>query len=318
MPYCFRIRFRLGEHVGITTDDAEWVLTDPEVPGRVVLLRPTPDPVASIGAARQLSLFGSGYASEPTAQAAAERWRDVLHAAFARFAVGADFGERAPGSAFTEYGLRTLETQLGRRALNDVHGIMTFECEPRPTFVSQALEMTVGKNPESLRRAIDHAASIGLRLTPQQRVAFDLYSASFFLPVADARFLMLMMAVETLITLEPRSEKEQRHIATLITATRAAALEKSTIHSMISTLGWLKYESISQGGRRLAASLGERLYGGDRPVAFFTNCYELRSALVHGKYPRPSRDEVDGRAATLEHFVGHLICGPLLEGVTDD
>jgi hypothetical protein len=318
MAHCFRIRFRLGEHVGITSDDAEWVLTDPAVPDEVILLRPTPDPVESIGAARELSLFGSGYASEPAAQAASKRWRDVLHAAFARFAIGADFGERAPGSAFTEYGLRTLEAQLGRRVLNDVHGIMTFECDPRPTFVNQGMEMTVGHNPESLRRAIDHAASIGLRLTPQQRVSFDLYSASFFLPVADARFLMLMMAVETLITLEPRSDEEQGHIATLIAATRSSGLEKAAIHSMISTLGWVKYESISQAGRRLAASLGERLYAGERPVAFFTGCYELRSALVHGKYPRPSRDQVDIRAATLEHFVGHLICGPLLESVTDD
>lgn len=99
---------------------------------------------------------------------------------------------------------------------------------------------------------------------------------------------------------------------------RASGLEKSAIHSMISTLGWLKYESNSQAGRGLAASLEERLYAGDRPVAFFTKCYELRSALVHGTYPCPSRDEVDGRAATLQHFVGHLICGPLLEGVADD
>jgi hypothetical protein len=317
MPYCFRIRFRLGEHVAITSDDAEWVLTDPVRPDELIRLRPTPDPIASIGAARELSLFGSSYASEPDAQAAAERWRDVLHAAFARFAIGADFGERAPGSAFTEYGLRTLEAQLGRRILNDVHGIMTFECAPRPTFVHQGMEMTVGHNPASLRQAIDHAASIQLRFTPRHRVAFDLYSASFFLPVADARFLMLMMAMETLIALEPRSDEEQEHVAALIAATRASSLEKSSIHSMISTLGWLKYESISQAGRRLAGSLGERLYAGEQPVAFFTGCYELRSALVHGKYPRPSRDQVDVRAATLEHFVGHLICGPLLEGVAD-
>jgi hypothetical protein len=317
MAYCFRIRFRLGEHVAIRSDDTEWVLTDPALPNEVIRLRPTPDPVGSIGAARELSLFGSGYSSKAGAQAAAERWRDVLHAAFARFAIGADFGERAPGSAFTEYGLRTLEAQLGRRVLNDVHGIMTFACEPQPTFVHQGMEMTVGHNPALLRRAIDHAASIGLRLTPQQRVAFDLYSASFFIPVADARFLMLMMAVETLITLELRSDKEQRHIATLIDATQESGLEKSAIHSIASTLGWLKYESISQAGRRLAASLGERLYAGEQSVAFFTGCYELRSALVHGKYPRPTRDQVDVRAATLEHFVGHLICGPLLDSVTE-
>lgn len=76
----FSHQVRLGGHVGITSDDAEWVLTDPAVPDEVILLRPTPDRVESIGAARELSLFGSGYASEPAAKATAERWRDVLHA----------------------------------------------------------------------------------------------------------------------------------------------------------------------------------------------------------------------------------------------
>jgi hypothetical protein len=318
MTYCFRIRFRLGEHVSITSDDAQWVLADPAVADEVVVLRSTPDPAVSIGAARQLSLFGSGHSSESAAQAAAERWRDILHASFARFAIGADFGVRAPGSAFTEYGLRMVEARLRQRALNDVHGIMTFECDPPPTFVSQDLQMTVGKNPASLRRAIDHAATIGLRLTPQQRAAFDLYSASFFLPVADARFLMLMMAVETLITLEPRSDEARRHADNLVTATRASGLEEAEIQSMIGALAWLKYESISHAGRRLAASLGARLYADERPVDFFTNCYTLRSRLVHGEHPRPSRDEVDVRAATLEHFAGHLISGRLLEDVADE
>jgi hypothetical protein len=308
----------LGEHVSIRTTDAQWTLADPAAPDEVVVLRSTPDPPVSLGDARQLSLFGSGYSSEPAARAAAERWRDALFAAFARFAVGADFGDRAPGSAFTEHGLRTLEAQLGHRALNDVHGIMTFECDPKPTFVSQGLEMTIGKNPDTLRRAIDHAAAIGIRLTAQQRVAFDLYSASFFLPVADARFLMLMMAVETLISLEPRSDQARQHVASLMAATKASHLEESEIHSIVSMLGWLKNESISQAGRRLAASLGDHRYGGDLPVQFFTSCYKLRSDLVHGNYPRPSRDEVDARAASLEHFVGHLISGPLLTDVADE
>ena len=315
MTYCFRIRFRLGDHVSIGSDDLQWVLTDPAVPHEHVVLRPTPDPTSTIGAARQLSLFGSGYASQPHAQAAAERWRDVLHMAFARFAIGADFGVRAPGSAFTELGLQTLEAQLGRRVLNDVHGIMTFDCDPPPTFVFQPMEMTVGKNAESLRRALDHAALTGLRLTAQQLVAFDLYSASFFLPVADARFLMLMMSLETLIALEPRSEEAQRHVENLEAATRASGLAHDEIQSMLGALTWLKNESISHAGRRLAASLGERLYGRERPGEFFTNCYTLRSRLVHGRDPRPSRNEVDARAATLEHFVGHLLSGPLLEAV---
>ncbi len=318
MSYCFRIRFRLGDHVSLGTDDAEWTFTDPGVAGQVVLLRSTPDPAVSIGAARQLSLFGSGYESEPAALEAAERWRDFFHAAFARFAIGADFGVRAPGSAFTAYGLATVGARLGQRALNDVHGIMTFERDPPPTFVAQHFEMTVNKNPRSLRRGIEHAALMGLRLTQQQRTAFDLYSACFFLPVADARFLMLMMAVETLIEPAPRSVAARELVDTLMRTTRSSGLSEAEVRSMVGVLAWLRYESISQAGRRLASTLGEHLYAGERPVEFFTHCYELRSRLVHGELPRPSRDYVDSRAATLEHFVGHLISGPLLQAVGDE
>src|ERR1035437_5510427 len=49
MTYCFRIRFRLGEHVSIRTTDAQWTLADPAAPDEVVVLRSTPDPPVSLG-----------------------------------------------------------------------------------------------------------------------------------------------------------------------------------------------------------------------------------------------------------------------------
>ena len=59
------------------------------------------------------------------------------------------------------------------------------------------------------------------------------------------------------------------------------------------------------------------MYGGKSAKAFFTDCYKVRSALVHGHFPPPSREQVDGLSADLEHFVGHLISGQLAEGLSD-
>jgi hypothetical protein len=73
-------------------------------------------------------------------------------------------------------------------------------------------------------------------------------------------------------------------------------------------------ESISQAGRRLAASLDGRIYVEQTPAEFFTSCYELRSRLVHGHYPRPAVEEVDATCAPPELFVGHLIAGELKDG----
>jgi hypothetical protein len=53
------------------------------------------------------------------------------------------------------------------------------------------------------------------------------------------------------------------------------------------------------------------------PAAFFTRCYEMRSALTHGHLPRPDRGDVDVLAANLEIFVGDLLAGRLLTEIAD-
>jgi agmatinase len=42
--------------------------------------------------------------------------------------------------------------------------------------------------------------------------------------------------------------------------------------------------------------------GAETPEMYFSECYNLRSALVHGSHPRPSREEVGNRTAPLERF----------------
>ena len=77
---------------------------------------------------------------------------------------------------------------------------------------------------------------------------------------------------------------------------------------------FLYKESIRQAGKRLASTLGDRSYMGEKPAVFFTRCYDLRSALAHGDYPRPTWAEVNLRAATLETFVADPLSGPAAAG----
>lgn len=51
----------------------------------------------------------------------------------------------------------------------------------------------------------------------------------------------------------------------------------------------------------------------ESPTKFFTRCYDMRSRLVHGLDPRPSRGDVDKRAAELERFTSHLLSIELLD-----
>jgi hypothetical protein len=120
------------------------------------------------------------------------------------------------------------------------------------------------------------------------------------------------MATETLINLQPRTPEVQAHVDNLIALTREADLPANERQSILGTLKWLHDESISQGGRRLARKLGNRLYADESPERFFTSCYSIRSGLAHGHHPRPS---VDGRVAALETFVADLLSAELLDTV---
>ena len=205
---------------------------------------------------------------------------------------------------------------------NDPNGLAAFEWNPDTQFVAVgAASATVGKPGAVVLRALREAALRDIAMDPHQQLAFDLYSASGNLLNADARFVMLMMAVETLIPQTHRSADALGHVEYLIQETdEASELTDADRTSLIDSLEWLRYESIGKAGRTLAMTLGERSYMNkltDWPpedsVSFFTACYDMRSQLVHGRYPRPSRAEVDQRAAQLEQFVADLLAWDLLD-----
>jgi len=312
VSYCFRIKFRVGNSVHLATTAEELELANASEHGeRVVLRSSVPD--LHIGDAEWLSLRGQSYGSAEDAEAAAVRWATGLRLAFSVLRLGADFGLRAPRGVVTEYGLKMLGDASGKRVLNDVHDTSVFECEPPPVFASMSATAKVGKPVDRLLELLRAAAAADISMSDRDVLAFDLYSASFSERSADARFLMLTMALETLVEQERRSDATVAHIARLVAATRDAAdLPGPERDSLIGSLTALEQESVGQAGQRLARTLGERQYMDESATTFFTRCYDLRSAVVHGHFPRPDPGEVGTRAANLEGFVGDLLGAPLL------
>lgn len=115
------------------------------------------------------------------------------------------------------------------------------------------------------------------------------------------------MALESLIDPAPRPEDSRRHVLGMIEATERSGLVKSEIDSIKGVLSWLLDQSIGQAGRRLARTLEPRRYKDEAPAAFFNHCYEMRSRLIHGIHPLPTRNEIDAWAAPLEVFVADLL-----------
>lgn len=312
MSYSFRIRFKLPARLRIGIDSDKLLLTPLNFIPEITLR--SKNQGTPIKDSKEIVLRGDGYSSEGEACVEGEQLKDVIILAFARLRIGADFGDQAAKGCMTNFGLKLLEGKTGKRFLNDVHGLMTFETEPSPQFVAVQVKAIITTVEEKFVQVFHLAFELKTKLRREDRLAFDLFSASFSEPSADARLLMLMMAVETLLDPSPRSEHAQQHITELIRLTNdSLMLTEKEKESLTGSLQWLYNESISQAGRKLASRLDGRSYLNMKAKNFFNYCYDLRSKLVHGNVPRPTRAEVGLAAANLESFVGDLLSGPLLE-----
>lgn len=259
-------------------------------------------------------MSGAGWASEQEALNEAERFKQALLVALTRVRVGADFGERALKGGFFKPGLKWLEQQRGQRVLNDVHGIMAFETEPKPMFASIEASGVRGIPKERFEKVLLHALDHPQELTDRERISLDLFHASFFQRTEDVRFLLLMMAIEALLAPAQRSSAAIQHIEAIVDSTRKNCLiSEAEKDSIIGSLQWLRLESINQTACKFVVErLGQRTYSNKSASAFFSVSYILRSRLVHGKSPFPSPQEVRNVVADLELFVSDLLAGPLL------
>jgi hypothetical protein len=123
------------------------------------------------------------------------------------------------------------------------------------------------------------------------------------------------MAIETLLDPGPRSPAATAHLQDLIKETKDAyGLAPQERDSLLGSFDWLLFESINRTGRVLAKQrLGTRLYAGKEAPEFFSYCYDLRSRLVHGKFPPPTQQEIASGVGQLEVFVSDLLAGDLLK-----
>jgi hypothetical protein len=303
--FSFIHRIELPGGPPISVDDHEMVLST-EADGRRVVLT-SRDADTPLSKTKKLFLEGHGFESESAAREAGIQWRSILERAFACVRAAADFGDRAQRAVLS------LATE-GQRIFNDRHQLIIYESEPPPTFVFVGpawLHTTPSR--EVFERALASEGS-RVRTTAAESLAFDLYSASFAVrQIVDARFMLLWMALETLIDQEERGEESQHWVDEMIAMTSEADLsEEKDRNSMVGSLKWLKRESISQAGKRLVRELGDRRYNDMTPVKFFEKCYDVRNLLAHGYKARPGRDQVDRLAAHLEILVGDLIAGTQL------
>lgn len=312
--WVFRLRFRVPRTSGLSIYHP-WAELEVDPPVGPLRLEVWPRGSGAINEAEWLVLTGSA-TSEVEAGNRGEAAREALQRSFARLRVAADFGMRAPKSGLADSGKRVAEDASGRPVLDDEHGLMVYPAEPPPRFVSVgAPTIKLSAQLDRLRAAMSAALDQADELTEQERIAYDLFAASFFDSSPDARLISLVTAVETLIDPPQRSSAARAHVESLITATKdAGTLTSRERDSLLGKLGDLRRESISATGREFVGNrLGDRTYGDQPAPRLWRKSYEVRSRLVHGSVPRPLREDVGRCAANLEVMVAHLLSGRLLD-----
>jgi hypothetical protein len=274
----------------------------------------SPREKVAIKDADSLVLKGSAN-SEEQAWLRGKMTMGALQFAFARLRVAADFGRRRPTGQFTDRGLEMLEHSVECTVLNNEHGLMVYPAQTAPSFVS------VG-TPTPQIAVQDHRLGVALRAAldkghvpnDQERLAYDLFAASFFEHSADARLVALVMAIETLLEPRERSSEAREHVGKLIESTQRAQLPERERESLLGSLRWLRQESITAAGKHLVNDrLGDRRYGDYTASKLWAEAYDVRSKLVHGSVPRPSHKEVGIYAAKLETMVSALLSRSLID-----
>lgn len=308
MVYAFRVRFVLPESSRVDDESMEIPLHEtPE--GERVVLRPTKRGEAFKDSS-VLGIFGSPYASEEAAQEQAQKWSDWMRLALALNRVGADFGDRDGGfGGMSRYALDKMGASINASFTNASHAITVYDETEHLIEVGDGY----GANLVSMMKAERLLGTLtevrlGERTAdPRFRIAHEAYSAASRVQSTDARFLLLMAAVEALTTRTPRSQAAQDHIDCLVGMTdTSVALEPREQNRLSNGLRGLKYESQRQLGRALASRLVGKTYQGALPVAFFNKCYGIRSSLVHPGTTPPLRDDVSVLVAHLKTFVEDL------------
>jgi hypothetical protein len=228
--HAFRLRFALSDLKRLPyTGDEHVVHEDVDT---VIYLRAG----GAIEEADQVALIGKAFATEEAALEAGERWRIRLERTFACLGIGADFGDRAPVGGMTEAGLRVMQEASGLTFMNDVHGLMTFDADQQIVFLRGSAHGRALPTVEVFERALE-ATSAAPEMSERERLSFDLFNASQVVAESpEARFVMLVMAVEALIETQTRDERFCGHIDQLIEITRDASLDPVQIENLMNAL----------------------------------------------------------------------------------
>jgi hypothetical protein len=311
MPdYSFRLRVDVAPGVALNAESNIVTLATTS-DGHVIELRGMAD--QAVSKSNRISLRASGYSSEGEAEKAGQRLGVAFALSLVRHRIGVELWARRGGGMVFAAGLQMLEKQIGQRVLNDGAGLMVFETNPPPRFVSVNANAVRGASLDAFVKTFAELVEKEWTFSDRERISVDLFNASFFEPAADTRLITLVMSIEALLELPPRAPEAIALVGSFVDMVKASSLADAEKVSLTSAANWLRKESISASGRRLARErLGTKQYANLPAEKFFSRCYDIRSRLVHGSDSRVAMKEASNVVGDLEVFVSDLLVAPYI------
>jgi hypothetical protein len=199
-----------------------------------------------------------------------------------------------------------MERRLGQPATQEYLGVHIYKVGERPRYVGFSATARVGRSADRLAANLASFAGLG-PLTPAEAIAYELFNTAQSVSTsADARFLLLFMALEALIEQRQRPAEARRLVDEFEELARdRAELADADRRSIVGSLRWLKQESIRQAGLRFCRELGEVEFDGWQPEALYEACYDARNGLTHPSDELPAWSHVSGLLAPLHRLVQH-------------
>ena len=247
------------------------------------------DKEKSIKDSRKFIIEGFEFRTEKKACEGENKVRNALMWYCTKFYSGVNFKKES--MRCSEFLLKKMSDESGARILNYKSRNNVYSDDKPTYFVSGSAEgyKTYQVNPfiEIFQQGLN------IKLNDKENLGFELYNAYAFESSIRAKFLTLIIAIESLLGRPKRNDKTVRYVESLVKQTKKQTeLKKNDIDSLVSCLVELKYQSISSRAKCLIKKyLKSKKYNEKSAEIFFSECYKIRSDIVHtGKTPEKIKD----------------------------
>jgi len=276
----FRLVFSLVESTYIDTDDISINLRSDAGSCAVTSYNEK-----KINESSKLIVGGTGFNSVHEAYSKGQTIMNILRLYSVVQRTGVNLGNNMVNGGISDYFKDTIYKETGIVALNEINGLMACEDAEHIKVASVSLgnDIILYKSLDGFKKIIESNYDKTLDFSDKLVNAIDFYNLAMFITTPRLKFLLFVIAIEALIEKKRRTSVEIEHVAALIKLTKDnLALSIPERSSMLGSLKDLKNQSISQSGRELVENiLGEKIYSSKPASQFLTQCYSLRSSLVH-------------------------------------